>query len=66
MTAAAIALCLALQASYDREAVAYLTAAAAHGAPEIALAIGLSELPHVTADKIRAIENAMKQKGCIE
>ena len=66
MTAAAATLCLALQAAYDRAAVAYLARAAATGAPEIALAIDLSEMPHITAERLRAVEAAMKQKGCIE
>ena len=62
MTAAAIALCLALQASYDRAAVAYLTLAAAEGRAEIARAVDLSEIPHVTAELLRAIERAMQQE----
>ena len=32
------------------------------GAPEIALAIDLSEMPHVTAERLRAVEAAMKQE----
>ena len=62
MTAAAIALCLALQASYDRAAVAYLTLAAAEGRAEIARAVDLSEIPHVTAERLRVIERAMQQE----
>lgn len=62
MTAAAIALCLALQASYDRAAVAYLTLAAAESNAEIARAVDLSEIPHVTAERLRAVEAAMQQE----
>ena len=58
----AATLCLALRAAYDRAAVAYLTQAAATGAPEIARAIDLSEMPHVTAERLRAVEAAMRQE----
>ena len=57
-----LTLCAALLAAYDRLAVAYVTRAAIDGRPEIALAIDLSEMPHVTAERLRAVESAMKQE----
>ena len=57
-----LTLCAVLLAAYDRLAVAYLTRAAIDGRPEIALAVDLSELPHITAERLRAIESAMKQE----
>lgn len=57
-----LTLCAAMLAAYDRLAVAYLTRAAIDGRPEIALAIDLSEIPHVTAERLRAVEAAMKQE----
>lgn len=55
MTAATLALCLALQASYDRAAVAYVTAAAIEGAPEIARQINMEAVPSVSVHQLRAI-----------
>ena len=64
MPEAVITLCIALQASYDSLAVAYLTRAAASANPEIARQVDLSEIPSVSAHMLKEIEAQLLAKNC--
>ena len=64
--AAAITLCLALQAAYDRAAVLYVTEAAMRGSPEMAALvqrqIDMETVPSVSAHHLRAIEAQIERE----